>query len=104
MSAWYDNSVFYHMYPLGMVGAPKENHEEKPTEKFLELDAWIPHLKDLGVSAIYIGPLFESTKHGYDTRDFHLVDRRLGTNDDFKQFWVIPSPTRRGRATWSSRP
>lgn len=89
MSAWYDNSVFYHMYPLGMVGAPKENHEEKPTEKFLELDAWIPHLKDLGVSAIYIGPLFESTKHGYDTRDFHLVDRRLGTNDDFKQFVAL---------------
>ena len=20
MSAWYDNSVFYHMYPLGMTG------------------------------------------------------------------------------------
>ncbi|MCI8274233.1 MAG: alpha-amylase [Lachnospiraceae bacterium] len=86
MSAWYDNSVFYHMYPLGMVGAPKENHEEKPAEKFSELNAWIPHLQELGVSAIYIGPLFESTKHGYDTRDFHLVDRRLGTNDSFKQF------------------
>ena len=48
MSAWYDNSVFYHMYPLGMVGAPKENHEALPADKFRELDAWIPHLKELG--------------------------------------------------------
>ena len=25
MSTWYEKSVFYHMYPLGMTGAPKEN-------------------------------------------------------------------------------
>lgn len=25
MSKWYDNTVFYHMYPLGMSGAPFEN-------------------------------------------------------------------------------
>lgn len=86
MSAWYDNSVFYHMYPLGMTGAPRENHEEMPASRFSQLNQWIPHLKELGISAIYIGPLFESTKHGYDTRDFHLVDRRLGTNEDFKHF------------------
>ena len=36
--------------------------------------------------AIYIGPLFESSSHGYDTRDYKLVDRRLGTNDDFREF------------------
>lgn len=23
--AWYDESVFYHIYPLGMTGAPKQN-------------------------------------------------------------------------------
>ena len=86
MSAWYDNSVFYHMYPLGMTGAPKENHEAAPADRFRQLNAWIPHLTALGISAIYIGPLFESTRHGYDTRDFRLVDRRLGTNDDFRQF------------------
>ncbi|MCD2493507.1 alpha-glucosidase C-terminal domain-containing protein [Lacrimispora sp. NSJ-141] len=86
MSAWYDNSVFYHMYPLGMTGAPKENREEQTEGRFGQLDAWIPHIKELGASAIYIGPLFESTTHGYDTRDFRLVDRRLGTNEDFRKF------------------
>ena len=23
--AWYDEAVFYHIYPLGLVGAPKNN-------------------------------------------------------------------------------
>ena len=40
----------------------------------------------LGCTAIYIGPLFESTSHGYDTRDYKLVDRRLGDNEDFRAF------------------
>ena len=42
--------------------------------------------KDLGCTAIYIGPLFESGSHGYDTIDYRLVDRRLGTNAEFKDF------------------
>ena len=45
------------------------------------------HIVDsLGCTAIYIGPLFESTSHGYDTKDYKLVDRRLGDNEDFKHF------------------
>ena len=43
----------------------------------------IPHLNSLGVSAVYIGPLFESMSHGYDTTDYRLVDKRLGTNENF---------------------
>ena len=26
--AWYDEAVFYHIYPLGLTGAPKENNYE----------------------------------------------------------------------------
>ncbi len=51
-----------------------------------ELLAWIDHMKELGVTAAYIGPLFESTTHGYDTKDYKKVDRRLGDNEDFKDF------------------
>ena len=86
MSVWYENAVFYHMYPLGMSGAPFENREETVTHRFEELGKWLPHIKNLGCTAIYIGPLFESTTHGYDTRDYKLVDRRLGDNDDFADF------------------
>lgn len=86
MAVWYDNAVFYHMYPLGMTGAPFENKEEGIVHRFEELKKWLPHVRALGCDAIYIGPLFESTTHGYDTRDYKTVDRRLGDNEDFKEF------------------
>ena len=86
MSTWYEQAIFYHMYPLGMTGAPKTNVQTEVTDRFKELDQWIPHIRSLGCNAIYIGPLFESSSHGYDTRDYKLVDRRLGTNDDFREF------------------
>ena len=86
MSTWYDRAVFYHVYPLGMTGAPKENHQGEPDHRFKELKAFIPHMQSLGCTAVYIGPLFESSSHGYDTRDFKLVDRRLGSNEDFKEY------------------
>lgn len=88
MSAWYEQSVFYHMYPLGMTGAPRENHLDAGQQvcRFSQLDLWIPHIRDLNFNAVYIGPLFESTSHGYDTRDYRKVDSRLGSNEDFCRF------------------
>lgn len=86
MSKWYNEAVFYHVYPLGLTGAPKENREPGVTHRLRTLFPWITHIKDLGCTAIYIGPLFESTTHGYDTRDYKLVDRRLGDHEDFKEF------------------
>lgn len=88
MSAWYEQSVFYHMYPLGMTGAPKENRPGagQPVCRFSQLNLWIPHIRDLNFNAIYIGPLFESSSHGYDTRDYRKVDARLGSNEDFRLF------------------
>lgn len=86
MNTWYEKAVFYHMYPLGMTGAPRDNTEAAVVNRFEELDRWIPHMQKLGCSAVYIGPLFESSSHGYDTRDYKLVDRRLGDNDSFIRF------------------
>ena len=86
MSTWYERGVFYHMYPLGMTGAPKHNDATEVTNRFEELDKWISHIRSLGANAIYIGPLFESTSHGYDTRDYKLVDPRLGDNGSFRKF------------------
>lgn len=86
MSTWYEQAIFYHMYPLGMTGAPKTNIQTEVTDRFKELDQWIPHIHSLGCNAIYIGPLFESSSHGYDTGDYKLVDRRLGTNESFREF------------------
>ena len=83
---WYENSVFYHIYPLGYFGCPRENDRtSEPEHKLLKLIDDIPHIKELGCSAIYFGPLFESVAHGYDTIDYKTIDRRLGTNEDFKK-------------------
>lgn len=86
MSKWYERGIFYHIYPLGLVGAPKENRESSVTDRFGELCAWISHIQSLGCHAIYIGPLFESSTHGYDTRDYRMVDRRLGNQEAFSNF------------------
>ena len=67
-------------------GRKKRNTLEKTEHRFDELKKWIPHIEEIGCNAIYIGPLFESSTHGYDTRDYKTVDRRLGDNQDFKEF------------------
>ena len=59
--AWYDEAIFYHIYPLGLTGAPKENSYGEPEHRLNTLLPWISHIKAIGCNAIYIGPLFEST-------------------------------------------
>ena len=84
--AWYDEAVFYHIYPLGLAGAPIKNKYEEPVHRLLSLLPWITHIKNIGCNALYIGPLFESVGHGYETTDYRKLDSRLGTNDDLKRF------------------
>lgn len=83
--AWYDSAVFYHIYPLGLCGCPHENLGESG-QHFDKLVLWADHAERIGATAIYIGPLFESGSHGYDTIDYRMVDRRLGSNQDFRTF------------------
>ena len=84
--AWYDEAVFYHIYPLGLTGAPKQNDYGEPVHRLGTLLPWIAHLNKLGVTALYIGPLFESVGHGYETTDYRKLDSRLGTNEDLTAF------------------
>ena len=88
MSKWYEEAIFYHIYPLGLLGAPgrRQDEGEETVHRLRDLDAWVDHMKDLGFTATYIGPLFESTSHGYDTKDYRRVDSRLGDNEDFRHF------------------
>ena len=84
--AWYDEAVFYHIYPLGLTGAPKQNPYGEPVHRLNTLLPWISHIKEIGCNAIYIGPLFESVGHGYETTDYKKLDSRLGTNEDLTNF------------------
>ena len=76
MAPWYEEAEFYHIYPIGLTGAPRKNESEETVHRFSTLEQWLPHIADLGCTAIYIGPLFESTTHGYDTKDYKQVDRQ----------------------------
>ncbi len=84
--AWYDEAIFYHIYPLGMTGAPKQNSYEAPVSRLNTLLPWISHIRELGCNGLYIGPLFESVGHGYETTDYKKLDSRLGTNEDLTAF------------------
>jgi glycosidase len=87
VSPWAKDAVFYHIYPLGLCGAPERNDFTLPVECRLEvLYPWLDHLKSLGADALYLGPVFQSSSHGYDTADYYQIDRRLGDNDDFARF------------------
>ncbi|MEG0527853.1 MAG: DUF1653 domain-containing protein [Longicatena sp.] len=84
MKNWINKAVFYHIYPLGLCGAPRF-HEETITHSITKVLDWIPHLKQMQINALYLGPVFESYEHGYDTSDYRMLDRRLGDNEDFKR-------------------
>ncbi len=84
--AWYDHACFYHIYPLGLSGAPALNDYGAPAGRLKALSPWISHIRGMGCDALYIGPLFESVGHGYETTDYRKVDSRLGTNDDLRDF------------------
>lgn len=66
----------------------------------------LDYLKDLGVTCIYLNPIFESHEnHRYNTANYRKVDPLLGTNEDFRtlcedaknagspSFWTAFSPT-----------
>lgn len=79
---WAYESVFYQIYPLGFCGAPEEN-DGVEVPRIRKVMDWIPHILSLNANAVYFCPVFESDRHGYDTRDFTRLDCRLGNNEDF---------------------
>lgn len=79
------NQLWWHVYPLGALGAPIR---QRPTDgsdhghRILRLINWLDYAAELGATGLLLGPVFESTAHGYDTLDHFSIDSRLGTEDD----------------------
>ena len=84
---WYEEAVVYQIYPLGLCGAPLQNQEPDGADnhRLLRLLDWVAHIKKLGATCVLFNPLMESDAHGYDTRDYNQVDRRLGSKQDLQQ-------------------
>ena len=81
---WFDKAVVYQIYPLGLCGAPAEN-DNVQAHRILRLADWATHIGRLGADTVLLNPVFDSDRHGYDTRDYFTVDSRLGTNEDLVQ-------------------
>ena len=92
---WARDSVFYHLYPLGLCNAPRHNDLcGQPKSRLETLLPWIDHARTLGANAILLGPVMESGSHGYDGADYFQVDRRLGDRSTLA--WVASEVHARG--------
>ncbi|MDR1034207.1 MAG: alpha-amylase [Bifidobacteriaceae bacterium] len=100
--------TIYQIYPLGFTGAYPKNpthltdlmandlqktlfgaqpiYAKNKTIAFRQLTAWLPYIKKFGATDILLNPIFESVSHGYDTLNYYLIDKRLGTNAEFAKF------------------
>ncbi len=88
-ASWVDHAIWWHVYPLGFVGAPirdaaaSDLRPSEPVHRLRQLEAWLDYAIELGMSALVLGPVFASQTHGYDTIDYNRIDPRLGDDADF---------------------
>jgi cyclomaltodextrinase / maltogenic alpha-amylase / neopullulanase len=81
---WIAHAVWWHIYPLGFVGAERSAQAgENVVHRLPQLVAWLDYAVNLGASGILLGPIFASSTHGYDTIDHFQIDKRLGDEADF---------------------
>lgn len=113
---WYRQAVFYQIFPDRFyngnsdekINHPKPNSfiyatkEDTPLyvkDEKGDVIRWdffggnirgiikkISYLKELGVNALYLNPIFSATtNHRYDTNDYLQIDSMLGTEEDFQE-------------------
>ncbi len=96
---WVKHAVFYQIFPdrfaraqsphqRVLVSGPMEDWDTPPTlQGYKGGDLWgvvdeLDYLQDLGITAIYFTPVFQSTSnHRYHTHDYYQVDPLLGGNE-----------------------
>lgn len=97
--AWLSDTIFYQIFPERFYNGNPANDPEatvawssKPTrENFLGGDLAgitmkLGYLKELGINAIYLNPLFLShSNHKYDTIDYFRIDPHLGTQEEARE-------------------
>ena len=85
--SWYNEAIFYHIYPLGLTGAPKENDYGTPVHRLNTLLPWIDHIKDHAdaffMAGFYkIGEIFIGSKTGIQ---FFVIGCLIAMSDTFKK-------------------
>jgi len=97
--AWVRDAVFYQIFPDRFAGTPRvpkpgvlEAWDTPPTVHgfkggdLLGIVEKLDYLQDLGVTAIYLTPIFQSaSNHRYHTYDYFRVDPLLGGNEALRE-------------------
>ena len=86
LPAWVEHGIWWHVYPLGATGAPirpETPADRSSAPRLGRLIEWLDYLVDLGANGLALGPVFESSTHGYDTTDHFRIDPRLGDDAVF---------------------
>jgi cyclomaltodextrinase len=96
MAPWADNTIWWHVYPLGFTGAEKQALAVgQPVRRRLrQLENWLDYAVELGCSGLLLGPIFAAETHGYDTVDHFQIDPRLGDQQDFDH--LVAAASQRG--------
>ncbi|MFP5341865.1 MAG: glycoside hydrolase family 13 protein [Candidatus Limnocylindria bacterium] len=97
--AWVRDAIFYQVFPdrfaasqrVPKPGALEPWDHEPTTHGFkggdlLGIAEQLDYLQDLGITALYLTPIFQSaSNHRYHTFDYHTVDPLLGGNDALRE-------------------
>jgi neopullulanase len=97
--AWVPDAVFYQIFPDRFAASlrvpkpgPLEPWDAPPTVRgfkggdLLGVVSRLPELQELGISALYLTPIFSSaSNHRYHTDDYHAVDPLLGGDAAFRE-------------------
>src|ERR1700709_759577 len=83
MPDWVQDAVWWHVYPLGFVGAEREYPADGAVPSRLgRLTNWLDYVVELGANGLALGPVFAASTHGYDTVDHLRIEPRPGDGDD----------------------
>ncbi|SEF58242.1 alpha-glucosidase [Actinacidiphila yanglinensis] len=76
---WWRDAVIYQVYPRSFADGNGDGMGDLPG-----VTARLPHLRDLGVDAVWLSPFYASPQAdaGYDVADYRAVDPMFGTLTD----------------------
>ena len=95
MASWIENTAWWHIYPLGFLGAEKEVADDSVRiSRLRNFEPWLNYMQDLGCNGLLLAPIFASQSHGYDTIDHYTIDARLGNDGDFD--WLLERANKHG--------
>jgi cyclomaltodextrinase len=95
---WVKDAIFYQIFPDRFANGDTDNDPPNLVRWGSAPTSWgfqggdlkgiqqrFDYLLDLGINAIYLNPIFQSTStHRYNTTDYLKIDPKLGSLDDFR--------------------